>query len=532
MVLDLPAMRRGVPQVLAGDANLDRPVRWVHAGEVLNMASLLKGGELLLITGMGLGDDAPVQRRFVAELAERGVAALVVELGTAFETMPEALVAEAGERRFPLIALNNEIPFVEVTESVHRGIVNHQFLLMRRADELHRRFTSLMIRGAGVSEVLSALAETIANPVVLERQGHGVLYHAVHESSTADVLAAWAGVSRGIPGCVNAISVDVPATDDGKWGSLVALSTDSPLDEFDRVAVERAVALVALALLQSREEEILAARERGNFLTALMNHELQENEAVARARSMGFDGSMQHLLPLAVTRRGGLRPPGRDYEDGAWALVWRDFVRELNALSIPVVAGTRPAEPDMLVVIGLDDPERRERILTRAAGVLQTAAKRNFPNIDAAVICAGPVSPSWLETRDGLAEAAGALQAALEGPPRPWHDVTRADLHRLLWALREEPSLTNFVDRRLALLIEHDRGRKSKLLPTLEAYCDHGGRKAETARALFLERQSLYNRLERIETLIGEDLGNEDTIFELQLALRARSYIERARTSD
>ena len=53
--LELPGLRGGLPEILAGADRLQRTVRWVHAGEVPNIASLLKGGELLLTTGYGLG---------------------------------------------------------------------------------------------------------------------------------------------------------------------------------------------------------------------------------------------------------------------------------------------------------------------------------------------------------------------------------------------------------------------------------------------------------------------------------------------
>jgi purine catabolism regulator len=81
------------------------------------------------------------------------------------------------------------------------------------------------------------------------------------------------------------------------------------------------------------------------------------------------------------------------------------------------------------------------------------------------------------------------------------------------------------VERRLGPILEHDRTRKAKLLPTLEAYCAHGGRKAETARALHLERQSLYHRLERIETLLGEKLDDEAAQLSVHLAVRARKHL-------
>jgi hypothetical protein len=44
----------GVPEILAGAAGLNKPVRWVHSVEAPRIASLLRGGELLLMTGIGL----------------------------------------------------------------------------------------------------------------------------------------------------------------------------------------------------------------------------------------------------------------------------------------------------------------------------------------------------------------------------------------------------------------------------------------------------------------------------------------------
>ncbi len=103
--LALPPVQRGLPLVVAGERNLDRPIRWVHAGEVSYIASVLLGGELLLTTGMGIGRRAADQRRFVHELDEAGAAALFVELGGALDDLPRARArgraARAAARRLP-----------------------------------------------------------------------------------------------------------------------------------------------------------------------------------------------------------------------------------------------------------------------------------------------------------------------------------------------------------------------------------------------------------------------------------------------
>ena len=45
-------------EIVAGEAGLDRAVRWVHISELADPTPWLSGGELLLTTGLQLGDDA------------------------------------------------------------------------------------------------------------------------------------------------------------------------------------------------------------------------------------------------------------------------------------------------------------------------------------------------------------------------------------------------------------------------------------------------------------------------------------------
>jgi PucR family transcriptional regulator, purine catabolism regulatory protein len=572
--LRLPALRRAVPEVIAGADGLDRPVRWVHAGEVPDMPSLLMGGELLLTTGMGIGKGEADQRRFAAALAERGVAALALELGSTFADVPPALRAEAQERGLPLIVLHRESAFVEITEDVHREIVSHQHVLMRRGDELHARFTRLMLDGAGIPEVLAALAEAIANPVVLDKAGHGLLYHATHHADDREVLAAWEGVRRGLPGTPDHVEAPVPMGSGETWGRLVVLAVDSPLDEFDRVAAERAVGLIALALLRGREEDVLAARERGNLLAELLDGSIEEAEAARRAASLGFDGQPRALLPVVVAHAGGAdgsrtaadggrvivdgrhatangrfsagadrrrasadgrRPNGDGRSVGAdrngageaaWAIVLRDVTSELSGAGMAAIGGLRGPEAQVMLVLGLSAPERRAEAAGRVTADVRASAARQLGDGTALAVCVGAAAPTWGSLRESLVETLATAPAALAAPPRDWHDVTAPDLHRLFWSLREHDELQRFAQRRLGPLIEHDRRRKAKLLPTLEAYLAHGGRKAETARALHLERQSLYHRLGRIQELLGEDLDDEDVRLGLHVALRTLRYAD------
>ena len=61
-------------RILAGEANLEAPVRWVHISELRDPTPWLSGGELLLTTGLQL-DTPDQQREYVARLAGHGLSA-------------------------------------------------------------------------------------------------------------------------------------------------------------------------------------------------------------------------------------------------------------------------------------------------------------------------------------------------------------------------------------------------------------------------------------------------------------------------
>ena len=520
-VLALPVVRRAVPEVLAGQDMLDREIRWVHSGEVPNMASLLKGGELLLTTGMGIGNGKAERKRFIATLANRGIAALAVELGTALDRVPDSLIEAAERHDLCLIAFHREVRFVEITEAVHREIIDQGGELLRRGDALHRRFTALLLSGAKVPDVLVELSRFIANPVVLERAGHGIAYHVCHEADDATVLSAWTSFRHGHAAAPEAMQEQVPMGDETSWGRLVALAVDSPLRAQDRVAVERAVGLIALELARTREEESLASRQRGDFLSGLTTTRASEPELRGRARELGFLDSQSALLPIAVSRAPDATGGG-EAEEPNWQQALADLRAALDRQGVPVLAGSDAGGEQLLLVLGLADREDRGRHADLVASTLAAAAPAGV----AAIVCVGPAAETWLDTGKGLRDATEALLPAAQGDPRPWHDVSTADTDRLLWVLREQPALRRFTELQLRPLIERDSRGQAKLMPTLAAFCRHGGRKAETARALHIERQSLYHRLARIEETLEVDLSDGETVLGLYLALRASRHLE------
>ena len=525
-VLELPVFRHALAEVIAGADGLDRELRWAHVIEMADPSDLLKGGELVLTTGIGAGTREHDQTRWIASLIAQGAAAVAVELGSTWrERVPEPVVRACADAGLPLIAFRRSVRFVEITEAVHAAVLNSQFELLRRGEEIHRRFTELILHGRGVPEILAELASAVGNPVVLEDAGHELVYYVSGRAGDDVALSAWADLHRAedrgeTP--EGALLVDVRLMD-SSWGRLIALAVEERLDDFDRVACERAALAVAIDLLGQQHEEHLRARSRGAFLSDLADGRVEEADARRRAEALGFPGSGRGvLLPVAASWRG---PRSRRGDELSWTRLSGELRAALSSTGFAVLLG--PRDVDLLVLLALGARSYDEALAEHVAGLFHSVLERRGAGPEDAALAIGAPAETWLAAGPGLRRVRRSAGAATALPPRRWYDARRPGVTDLLHDLREAPELDAFVDEQLGPLLEGGSARQRVLLETLEAYLAAGGRKAQAARALHLERQSLYLRLRRIEELLGVSLDDEDAVLGLHLAVRALAFRRR-----
>ncbi|WKB35470.1 helix-turn-helix domain-containing protein [Terrilactibacillus sp. S3-3] len=82
-----------------------------------------------------------------------------------------------------------------------------------------------------------------------------------------------------------------------------------------------------------------------------------------------------------------------------------------------------------------------------------------------------------------------------------------------------ETFLTAYVHNHLGDLIAYDKTHHLNLIETLDVYFRNMGSKRETANHLFIHRQTLYNRLEKIKEILGDDFFEPQRRYCLEMAL-------------
>lgn len=489
-VLSNAVFQRTSPELAAGTHQLGRSVRWVHSTDVFEAAPLLRGGELLLTTGLGLaGAGEGQRRRYVRELAAAGLSALALELGWTFSHVPADMVDEASQAALPFIILHEIVPFVEITEALNGIIIDRSITGLRYADELSTALSDALAHGAGVSELLARLSERLAAPAILIGPDSSVLARCAPADTTAGDIIAAGGHSA-------ALSVDgVP------FASLVV--GDPGLQDRDVVvtALERVSGVFALELLRSRPgaaTRLQATRRLFEQLTG-GGTPLQVLAQLATAAGLPAEGACY----LAVLITG--RVPG-----GA-ELLRQAAAQAGGQHAVTTVGGE---------ALGLIAMPRRRPAAAWDDHVAACIAGRLRPT-ERPQAAIGPVVADLAGAADSLSQARSALVAGSATPGTgPVAVAARLVPERLI--LRLAPAeLDGLASEMLGGLLDLPASRRDELLVTLECYLANASSKAVTARRLLLQRQSVYQRLHRIQNVLGRDIDDPRYSAGLGLALRA-----------
>jgi purine catabolism regulator len=163
-------------KLLSGEESAHGQVRWVHSTELLDPTPWLRGGELLLTTGLQL-QSAKVQRELIARLAEHEIGGLGFGTGFAHKRLPAALADEARKRAFPLFEVPYELPFIAITERVFAQLLDERYEMLQRSmagDVLAEALTGRLypeelqarLRPFGIGERAAVLAFAPPDPAV------------------------------------------------------------------------------------------------------------------------------------------------------------------------------------------------------------------------------------------------------------------------------------------------------------------------------------------------------------------------------
>jgi purine catabolism regulator len=275
-------------ELAAGHESAQAHVRWVHSTELPDPTPWLRGGELLLTTGLQL-TEAALQREFIGRLADHRIAGLGFGTGFAHKRLPAALVTAARKRAFPLFEVPYELPFIAITERAFAQLVNERYEMLQRnmaGDVLAEALTGHLypedlqarLRPFGIGEEVAVLAFALADPSAAAP----TLERALEHERVRSLVAIRGGLLCAV---IDALEQDPVALARGvrlqlsaRFGDVrAAASRAAPTHSLRLSFHEARCALEAVRLSNGQAPEVASYKDLGAFQLLLS---LQDGDAL------------------------------------------------------------------------------------------------------------------------------------------------------------------------------------------------------------------------------------------------------------
>lgn len=514
--------------VLAGKKGLSRTVKWSHIIEVMDIEKFVNGGELILTTGMNLQLDTEGQLAFIEKLINLNTAGLCIEIGTSITNISQEVMAFAEEHNYPIIIFQETVRFIEITQDLHTLLINRHHQMIYDLDHLSNRFNTLSLQPNGILKILQELYHYFQHPAFFLSHDTNNYYFPTDQKHTEKSIKAYidkADVSllseKRFATIENLLYTVSPVRVFEQIGGFIFLdSSENSYNDFYTLVLDRAAMAISQILLRFRTLEERKQNIEEELVRNLLSGKPIDDEAYRSIFPIHYHNSPYRLVIWS------LKEP-MEWKEYLWdevkiqvLMVFRSYLQQSGFH--PLIS-IRPHEVVAIVFIPPSfDKELEKGKWNKLMKHLQTHASTSFFSE-----ASFGISSSFLDfttIKKAYEEAKNVLflqEKKLIHTPF----AEEIGIYRLLMDLLKKEELQNYVQYYLGKIIDYDKKNNSQLMQTLAVYLECSGSKQETANQLFIVRQTLYYRIEKLEALLGKDFLKPLNRLAIEVAIKAY-YLE------
>ncbi|MFS0840995.1 PucR family transcriptional regulator [Paenibacillus sp. 1P03SA] len=496
-LLDMPLFQGA--EVLAGAQGLSNEIFYVDCMETPDLTGWLRPNELILTTGYSFRFEPSMLCRLLDEMHRVGGSAVGIKTKRYLQEVHPEAIELSNRYGIPLFDIPLDVPFMDMTRSIMDQILQRQAYLLKEVQEVNQQFTG-MVLNRKFSELVILIGKLLRCEVaILNRDGEV-------ESGTAEYTAEAGVENRPV------------FTGNRVFGTLSLTRKLEDGDHFAKMCLDHAVMALAIEFTIRQAQQLHRAREQELFAAELLSGGVSRQEDLLRhrARHLGIPfGDWVYVMALRASCSA-------DADTGTVKTLHSRLAEEMNRDS----GGQRRLAVEindrLLLVCAADRQDTGKQIDTarKYKAELEGRASR-ITGASVTVRCGiGAVRGQYADLHASCLEARQALAFGEQEAAQPevLHFRDRLVEH-LLMDVAGHPLLEQLHGELLQPLLDYDAEAGTELLPTLKAYLKSGSTK-QVAEELFIHRNSVLYRLERIRELLQADIHDPDIRFRLDLAIR------------
>ncbi len=471
---------------------------------------------------------APAARQLLQPLAELPVAALVL-----FEECPVEIAGIAAELNLAILVIPLGATVREIHEAVALLLLDRQTATSERAMQLYRQLSAMSREGMGLAAMTEVMSKLTGNIVAVQDKRLEIQAISWPSNSAVEREAlitalqqrdALPPVLRNRKAAARARQtywqqllpienmgrlISPIVSGDRARGYLSVVGPADELDMLDSLTVEHGAAACALEMAKAKAVSEAKKALRGDFLEGLLAGSLPQKEVERLEGRLDHNTREPHAVMVV-----------------AWAGTPAPSMRRLET-SIHWVLSNHP-RPALVHIYGnqhvvifqalktTEDMESVQQLGRRIREQIET----EFP--EATMV--GGIGGLAKTLMDWPIAYDQALQAMQLGQRlklnNQFVEFSSLGIYRLLYGLENLPQVQRFTEDIMRPLADYDAQNRGSLVKTVEAYFAHHGNISQTAESLFVHRNTLLYRMERIQELTQLQLDQANMRLALHLALK------------
>lgn len=494
---------------LSPDPGDDTPIDWVCTSLEETCA-----GDLLLVPSVDADSDLLLA-------AQRKEARAVLCLGkkpTKKLTIPPGL---------PVAIVTGKHELKDTQRLMLTILINQRAALQERGARIHAQLAQIEAEDTGLEGLVKAMADISGKGILVQDKRGQILV----ECASSALATIWEDVVRQLrsldslpeslqenrrvgnqpailtqelPGALSRLVVPITVAEVAR-GYLSLIGVAGEMDSLDHLVAEEGVRVCALEMSRAKAIREAEKRLKGDLLTVLLQEELSPRDSQLWAEAVGLDLSQEHV-GLRFTWDSASPPSRRRLETIVNGEISRLGLKAIvSPMGVEVVCFCEISPGSVRPVPALDFG--------------QAVVEQGFREYPEAPIRCGVGTPArelatW---RESFSQAGQVLEMARRFQEAKILYFPDLSVYRLLFQFEHNPALIAFQEEILGPLLAYDGGQE--LLQTLEVYFEHNGSLTQASEALFIHRNTLIYRLERISEIGGLDLEKPETRLAVELAL-------------
>ncbi|WP_066065045.1 PucR family transcriptional regulator [Neobacillus soli] len=540
-------------KIVAGEKGIDNEISIVNIIENPEAFDWLSPNELLLSTGYIFKGNEDLQIRIINELSAINCAGLVVKMKRYFDKLPKKMIDHANKMGLPLLELPFEYTLSRVISIINEKASGRYDLLNRKTLDMHNLFFRITLEGGGIERISSMLSGSINNPIIFVDKDWKLLHYNEHVNNKVPLAYCFNLVKNrpvfnqdfidSIPNNISEMKKSIlrtynlegmeikcrilpVAVASNIYGYIIVWQSVHELTEFDFIILEQASTIMALERIKTKEIEEVKLKIRQDFFDDLLTGKITSSETIQTLSEM--HGLNANYTYYCIVINIESKEPD-NYDD----LVARKVQLEnkskrcvelvynhSNFANGEVTCFYRNNR--IIIMIGQNDnkPLLSVHEVKQYANKIYNEQAKEIKN-STFLVGIGRQYETINSLHKSFSEANESIRLMQRfnslGGVSHFEDHS---IYHFLDSNIKDMELEDFFMKRLGKIYGHDQLHGTSYIITLENYFLNNLNISETAKGMFLHRNTLIYRIEKIKEILNTDLKNSEELLQIQLALK------------